>query len=53
MLKNEPKELVPGRAPTRGSIVNMGSGAANTVLTGMTSYVASKHVRSTHSLSFS
>lgn len=43
MLKNEPKVLLPGRPATRGSIVNMGSGAANTVLRGMTSYVASKH----------
>ncbi|KAK0245092.1 oxidoreductase [Armillaria nabsnona] len=43
MLKNELRPLIPDRAPTRGSIVNMGSLASVTPVSGMTAYTASKH----------
>ncbi|KAK0232623.1 hypothetical protein IW262DRAFT_1451098 [Armillaria fumosa] len=43
MLKNELRPLIPDRAPTRGSIVNMGSLASVTPVAGMTAYTAAKH----------
>lgn len=43
MLKNELRSLIPDRAPTRGSIVNMGSLASVTPVAGMTAYTAAKH----------